>query len=371
MKRCLLLLFVFILNGYSQMKWQPLTGTPYNFVSHLAVNASGDIFAGEKGAGTRMGIYKKSQDSAYFKPSGMQYLYVTYLFAHRSGNIIAGTSNLGIYYSTDNGATWKNSTPNAGAVTAISENSYGDLIALIGNKMYISVDNGINWINNGSFSYLLSNERNGLLYGVWGSSLICSSDHGNLWFSVSPIVGTNSICNSIYVADNGYIYITFLNNGVLRSTNSGNSFQNITEGLGTNETNCVSGIDGGDILVSNPYGIFSSSNYGDSWQVSLCDSGRNFLSLVKSPQGFLYSTSRYGGIYLTSDGGASWHDVSLGLPKQAADQIVTHPSGWLFASFPTFGVWGSSDNGVSWVKRDYGLVQSSLYSTPTKPVQKE
>jgi len=361
MKLYIILSLLIVSTAFPQIKWEPMTGFPYRTIFHLCVNSTGDIFAGTSGA-SGMAILKKSPDSTYFKTSWATSNYVSYLYWHRSsGNIIAG-SNYGLIYSSDNGASWKRSNITFGPASCIAENSFGELFAQVSGGLNHSIDGGKTWIQKGSSGNVVSPEVNGKMYAVGDSYLTRSTDHGNLWVGINNL-GSDFSATSIYVEDDGLMYISSSNKGVSRSTNGGYTFEDVTEGLFTNIVYSVTGIKGVGVFVSTPYGIWKSTNRGSTWSQVLGDGDRNFLSIVKDGENGLYAASRYGGIYYSPDYGVTWTARAAGLPAYEADKYTAHPSGWMFASFPYFGVMGSSNNGVNWVNRTNGLFPSNSYTS--------
>jgi photosystem II stability/assembly factor-like uncharacterized protein len=80
------------------------------FIVSLAINASGDVFAGTFEGG---GVYRSTDngESWTLTINGLANTYVLALATNADGDIFAGTGGNGIFRSTDNGDTWTEAPP--------------------------------------------------------------------------------------------------------------------------------------------------------------------------------------------------------------------------------------------------------------------
>ncbi len=360
MKR-VLFLFVFLATQViPQLKWVPMTGFPYITPVDVSASSNGDVYAIYSATGTNLlsAVYVKYADSSFAWPSKLSKLNGTAVHAAGSNNVIIGDSYGRVYLSTDKGNTWNfKDLGGSSAVNSIVSNSYGEVFAVIGDKVHMSRDYGETWSLKVTGPRIISNERLGTIYGCKEGGLYRSTNYGDTWQTLPT--GLTTLPNNICVDDAGYLYYTSTTMGTWRSTDQGATFTDISQGLFTTESYGLTSIPGVGLFCSNPYGIYKSTDRGNTWNIVCYDNSRNFISLVSTPQGHIYSKARFGGIYRSTDSGASWESVSAGFPSPYADKYTRLPSGLILASLPSYGVWGTSDYGVSWYKRDAGITANN------------
>ncbi|MBI9052150.1 MAG: hypothetical protein JEZ00_22230 [Anaerolineaceae bacterium] len=107
-------------------------------------------------------------------------------------------------------------------------------------------------------------------------------------------------------------------------------------------------------------GLIKSTDDGETWQNinrGLIDF--KFLALVIDPlsPNILY-TGTANGVFKTTDGGENWQQVINGLPKEAIYSMTIDPQNpsTIYAGLGTgSGLYKSTDDGASWVPKNYGL----------------
>lgn len=138
--------------------------------------------------------------------------------------------------------------------------------------------------------------------------------------------------------------------GVFLSTNSGNSWSKVSQGL-TN-TDVRSLVILGTDLFAGTYGggVFRSSNKGTSW--SAVNSGltnKTITSLAVFGTN-LFAGTEGGGIFLSTDRGQTWTEVNSGLTGISAKYVtsIIVNGNNIFAGTDGSGVYISTNNGQSW-----------------------
>ena len=113
-----------------------ITGLTCGNVVSLAVNASGELFAGTTGCGT--GVYRSTDDGQHWDlvDDGLASTDVTALAVAPNGHVFAGTvsqfgSGGGVFRSTDNGDTWTPQGLDTRDVNALTVNAVGDVFAVL------------------------------------------------------------------------------------------------------------------------------------------------------------------------------------------------------------------------------------------------
>ncbi len=288
---------------------------------------------------------------------------------------------LGVYKSTDGGATWTAS--NSGITTRtvhkllIDPTNTSKLIAATNGGIYMSTNSGVTWLlksNTSNYKDIAFKPSNyGIIYATSASSsgaaFYRSMDGGLTWTAISTgitstgsrmVIGvTPANTNVVYLLAGGSSGL----NGIYASTNGGSSFS-----LKANSPNLLGyEMDGSDAnsqayydlaiavdptnantLYVGGINIWKSINGGTSWTITAHWVGGSGVPsvhadqhcLVFSPSGVLFNGND-GGIYKTSNGGTSWTDLSSGLGVSQIYKIGQS------ALSPSILIAGFQDNGTA------------------------
>ena len=285
------------------------------------------------------------------------------------------------------------STPIGGGVTDLLVRNNGDIIATVGSFNWPGVaggirkstDGGQTWQNVASaFNGRTIEEAfdGGLYASIWfypqNEGLYRSTDGGNNWGSPIYSVPSGNNIFSIAVKPSTPDYLIFIGtrNGVVRSTNSGSSFQSTNNGIPANSWVRDLEIDSsGIIAVATTNGLFTSKNNGDLWEqatgipasdttvtllfdypISTEDGGDPRL-YMGSQKGYIYQSFR-DNMYLTAtlltifgDGEvASMMGLYLTQENEKLHGVAVFPK-----SDDVGGVYVTNDTRVGFVKENDGL----------------
>lgn len=177
----------------------------------------------------------------------------------------------------------------------------------------------------------------------------------NIWQqSNGPYSG--SIINQLTVNSSGHIFASSYSAGIFRSTDNGNTWIQLNQGLpqvNFEGDRAIYIAENGDIYSSaDNLGIFKSTNNGNSWfQTGMTHT--IYSTIIVGNNGYVFAgTPTGGGIYRSTNGGANWTHLENGLPIYfAVITLSKAPDGKIFAGSGTGGdtcVYSSSDNGESW-----------------------
>jgi len=273
------------------------------------------------------------------KANGLESIKIYSLAVNSNGDIFAGTDSSGLFRSTDNGNSWVN----------------------IGFTNTWIHTNGI--VINPSQEILVAVDNKDATGGV-----LRSTNNGNDWDTLGL---TNNAEIAIALNSIGNIFVGTAAQGVYRSTDNGQNFVQINQGLDTsNGMNPVSfaiNTSGHIYLGTLSGGVFRSTDNGDNWtQINQGITNTQILSLIINSNGNIFAGTSGGGVFRSADNGASWVQINQGLFGQNGQglyvfSLAINSNGDIFAGTGD-GVFLSTDNGNNWVETNQGLTSIGVLS---------
>jgi len=333
-----------------------------------------------------------------------------------ANTVYAGTFT-GVFKSSDGGAAWSQS--DAGMTDAdlrlltIDPVHPNTLYAVTAHSLYKSSDGGAAWhaINNGLVSLEISAlvvdpARPNIVYAATRDNLAKSTDGGESWgatgiaypgpfsLAIDP-TNTNTLYAGVYPGirkstDGGATWVTLRSNtvagqivvnplkpnivyaasidnetGVFRSTNAGNDWQTLSDGLPIRNVRALA-IDG-----SRPDTLYAGLLYGEGVYKLVGREGRwaeaNYglngsavlgLAICSTAPNVLYSATD-AGVFKSSDGGASWRLQRAAFRFAQAVAVAPSDPSRVYAG-NSFGVYKSADGGTTWVYSSTGIVGGDI-----------
>ncbi len=333
--------------------WFAVNSGLYNSTVNTFLSIDQNLYAGTTG-----GLFVTSDNGASWQSTGYNITNpnITSLLMY-NGTMFAGTFGGGVFKSTDNGASF--STANFGLINQnvnvlllSGTTIYAGASALNGaDGIYKSTNNGASWISIGllnigvyslmiNSTYLYAGTNTGvhrtlLTGGAWtalpdignqvvkaltssGSNLVAgsaegiflSSNGGTIWDATGYLTQYSN-----YFAKAGQILYT-ASRGVYRSTNNGNSWYAVNNGLPyliihdiTNLGNNIYAAYQNNNLTQN--GIYYSTNNGDEWIYRWNTLSRS-INVIKAKGSMfyigLYYKNGYTGLQRSNDSGNTFMD---------------------------------------------------------------
>ncbi|MGD0923031.1 MAG: hypothetical protein ABSA70_14905 [Terriglobia bacterium] len=156
------------------------------------------------------------------------------------------------------------------------------------------------------------------------------------------------------VSKPGYTFAALEMGGVYRSSDNGETWTPVNNGLGAPFGGRVPrafaiAINGqGDIFVSEDCGLSRSTDNGDSWTRLDLHWGCEMTSIVVNPtNGHVFAPAGPDGVSRSEDNGNTWALASAGLADQVVLSLAVNSAGELFAGTLN-GVYESTNDGQSW-----------------------
>jgi len=205
----------------------------------------------------------------------------------------------GIFFSSDNGKSWKNKGFLGKSVNTILKVSNNILIGT-GDGIYLSTDMGDTWISKGLSEdiYTIAINKDNIWVGT-DKGIYLSTDMGDTWISkgLSEYIFTIAINeDNIWVGTDKGIYL---------STDMGDTW--ISKGL--SEYIFTIAINEDNIWVGTDKGIYLSTDMGDTWISK--GLSEDIYTIAINKDNIWVGT--YKGIYLSTDMGDTW--ISKGLSE--------------------------------------------------------
>ncbi len=259
--------------------------------------------------------------------------------------------SIGVLKSTDGGTTfaatgldWSVTNYRVIRRMIIDPNNNNALLIASSNGIYRTLDAGGTWtqVLEGEFYDIeaKSTAASNIFYASSSNSVFKSTDNGSTWSNVYTVSNSNRLSIAVTAASPDYLYILSSSsnnngfNGLYRSTNSGNSFAQMSSSpnlLGWSATGADNGGQGWYdlVLTADPENAetiyvggvnnWKSTNGGASWTLKSHWSGDGGVQAVhadKHAMEWQNSTlweGNDGGLYKTNSGGDTWMYRSNGM----------------------------------------------------------
>jgi hypothetical protein len=220
--------------------------------------SNGSIFAA-----TELGVYKYDGSNWTITTlTGMD----VHALASDGSAIYAGTWGLGIFKSTDNGATWTQMNNGLNYSTTISSLTIqGSTLfcGTVGGGVFKSTNGGADWTQftvGNNMIWSLGSTASAIFASSFGDGLYRSIDNGTTWNKLDLNV---PFIYSIATNGSGKIYIASWANGVFESTDNGNTWTSLGMGglgvssvmVSNNSDNLFVGTKEGKIFMSMGQGV--------------------------------------------------------------------------------------------------------------------
>ncbi|MCK6462826.1 MAG: T9SS type A sorting domain-containing protein [Candidatus Pacebacteria bacterium] len=337
------------------------------YLEDIYVNDDNEIFVG-----TASGVFSSYDKGLTWNQFGMEGKLILSLKQDSLENFFAGTLGKGLFYLEKGGTDWveENIGLSATTIRHIDINSTGDIfVTTDAKKISFSIDNGETWID----SYISPTQVDAIkidahdnIYISAESGVIRSTNSGNSWnrlnFDVSPY-----FVSSIEINSDMTIFLGTSTGQIYRSTNDGVTWINITP-IGTNGfVNTMAGAGGDKIYAGIGSFLYYSQDNGNNW-IEL-DVGVNgtIRSLAAQPSGTIYAGFWGKGIFRSKNDGNNWEECNEGLEDDAVISIqIDDGTGNTFAAV-TKSVYQYNEESRSWIKISDGLRTLFLRSLAISP----
>lgn len=273
---------------------------------------------------------------------------IVWCFAKNDTNLFAGTHNGGVFLSTNNGTIWSavNSDMSAGSIYALTVFNNNLFASNSNGGIYRSINNGTSWtlvkefsLDTAVLSFAFSDTN--FYAGTSGGGIFRSNNNGISWNSVNvglthpwvsslTISGKNLFAGTYVPASLRKSSIENSNSGIYRSTNNGDSWTSVSNGLPPNPD--ISSLIASDSNIFAGvffYGVYRSTDNGTSWIMATNGIGPLVTDLAIYGKTLFAGT--YDGVFVSTDNGTNWTAVNTGLPTNSIVHAIVISGTSLFA----------------------------------------
>lgn len=300
---------------------------------------------------------------------GLQNLTITDIKGNKDELFLATFD--GFYKSTKSSMNWKRHMDgiNNLEIYSISQNADYVFVGSSGSGLFRAKKDLSNWEvmnlgnNNKFITSVLAFENNVfVLVSSWSNhyyqELYVSSNNGTSWKKLNPnfdsaqlktIVGNNNV---LFIGS-GY--------GVFRSTNMGNSWEKMLNGMPYNVNSTSIAVYDSVVIVTNGTSdIYRSENLGASWNSNYVEDLNSGTTVEVSEDGNFYlGSGSINRLFKSEDSGKTWNKLNNHLYNSAVNSISIKGSK-IYCGLSNDGVLKSSDGGASWTQNNSGLVSKQV-----------
>jgi photosystem II stability/assembly factor-like uncharacterized protein len=331
--------------SFAQNFWRNIYQTPTISFNCININSRNILFAGSS-----TGIIKSPDNGTSWSSFFIPQQEILSIAVNPTGDIFAGTNGNGVYKSVDNGETWKSIGLAGIEIPSIAIQPNGYILA--GTKyggIFRSTNDGLNWTGlGGPTSYIttiLVDTGNTIFAGSI-SGIYKSTDNGAAWKDINSGLYDGYI-NSIITDTNGNLYLATRTEGIYKSTNKGAGWNSIKNGLISLNTSSVAINSLGHLYAATrDSGIYRSMDNGVSWKdINTGLTIKNIRSIAININGYVFAITSQGAIFRSeksTTGGIKVSEPVLSQPPDKSLGISTNLSiQWKSsygASFYTFQI---------------------------------
>ena len=286
---------------------------------------------------------------------------------------MAGTAGRGLWISGNGGAAWSPATDPAteagktlaqAYVSAVLLDARPDGAAYVSTSehAYRSADGGVTWqpIDRPGRPRpcLCCRRQTASVYAALTGQVARSSDGGRTWeLHGAGLRPDDKVLDlAVSPADPTLVYASAWD-GLYVSTDSGQSWERRSDGLGYPDVNVLAWDSSGSLLAGTRSGLFRRAPDEAAWEAVPDIQGRPVLTLAGTGDGRNSYAGCSGGLFRSTDGGQTWSEVASELSDDGIAGLVVDPAdaGHLHAWVAFGRVHESRDGGRNWIARWEGL----------------
>ncbi len=241
--------------------------------------------------------------------------------------------------------------------------------------LFISTDGGATWHHRGWTGYIRTfyteAGMDGTIWSACGNGVLRSTNKGSSWrittgWEITEVLKVKVDPTQPAIVFGATAY------GIVRSTDKGKTWQVKNNGLGSPFTSdvLIDAAQSARVFAATEEGIYVSTNRGDQWRLAgLKGRGIRVLAQDRLNPKLLYAGTEEDGVVISVDGGGRWKSSVSGLHHKTVYAIVPDPtdSRTIYIGTHGGGVYKSIDGGTTWHQSSKGLTNLDVHSLGVLP----
>jgi ligand-binding sensor domain-containing protein len=202
--------------------------------------------------------------------------------------------------------------------------------------------------------YCLLSDGSNIFAGTGSAGVSLSTNNGNSWSAVNN--GLTSTGISSFAINGTNVFAG--GDGVFLSSNNGSLWSSVINGLSNTTVNALA-ISGSNIFAGTNGGVFLSTNNGGLWSPANTGFTGQIRSLAISGTNIFAAAPNHG-VYLSTNNGGLWSLINNGLTNIDAVSLAISGSNIFVGT--SGGVFLTTNNGMLWSAVNNGLTNLNVYS---------
>jgi len=328
-------------------------------INSLVADSADDVYVGPGGTG----VFKSVDGGGTWNSAsiGITDIALAALAVDRRGFVYSTSPSSTIYKSMDNAQSWVSLDAAPSQLNeTLAIDPVNPAVIYLGRvdsdhpvSLYKSMDAGNTWVPSASglgnqlvWSLVIDPMTPNTVYAGTGGGVYKSTDAGATWVAASLGMPTSIVLAlAIDPTDPSILYAVTPLNGLVKSTNNGNSWAAVNAVFPPPPSGVAFGISAvildpnhpGTIYVDSSSGVLKSIDGGGSWtaiNAGLPSLDLTAIAMDPSPSGTLYVAPLNSGVYFSTDNGATWNSLNSGLGNLNVNALAVNPlcPGTVFAA---------------------------------------
>jgi hypothetical protein len=195
-------------------------------------------------------------------------------------------------------------------------------------------------------SSMAINSNDYLFATVCFQGVFRTSDNGEIWVGINNGL-TDTLPYAIAINSTDDIFLGTIESGAFRSTDNGENWIQINNGLNTSNILSLAINSNDHIFAGSTSGVYRSTDNGDSWvHINNGLTSTIVLALAINSQGFVFAGTQGGGVYISTNNGGNWVQIINGLTNTFVTSLAINSNDHIFAGtsdgvFRLMNYWGS------------------------------
>ncbi len=210
-------------------------------------------------------------------------------------------------------------------------------------------------------STIAFNSNDDIFAATWDRGVFRSTDNGDNWAQINNGL-TNLLIRSLAINSNSHIF-AIADSGIFRSIDNGDNWTQINNGLSDSIIiECLEINSNDHIFIGTDAGLFRTTNDGDNW--TQIDNGFPDLyvgSLAISSNDHIFAGTG-DGVFRSIDNGDNWTKIRSDFFNEKVGPIDFNSNGDIFVVTYFSDILRSTDNGDTWTQINNGLPNSAVTS---------